>query len=370
MKIGGNILTSRGWFSGEISFNEKIEGIRGKADVKSRFIVPGFIDVHVHGGGGGDTMDGAAGLEAMTAFHARHGTTALLATTITNPWQNVIHALEGIKSFMAQPQKPAARVLGAHLEGPFVSPHKLGAQPPFAVEPTPERVSAVLEPGVVKVVTIAPEQPGALGAIRSFLEASVRVSLGHTAGRAEDAVAVFELAASLRKSLLVSGTHLYNAMSALEGRSPGVVGALLGNPNAYSEIILDGHHVHPQSFRAAFFAKPDKLMLITDAIRAAGLPDGDYDLGGQPVKLQAGVVRLANGSLAGSVLTMLGAVKNAVSAGLALEVALKLASLHPAQYLGLAGYGKLSEGSVADIVVLSESLEIEAVYVGGQRVTG
>jgi N-acetylglucosamine-6-phosphate deacetylase len=368
MKIGGNILTSRGWFSGELSFNEKIEGIRGKADVKSRFIVPGFIDVHVHGGGGGDAMDGASGLEAMTAFHARHGTTSLLATTITNPWQNVLGALHGIKQFMSQPQKPAARILGAHLEGPFVNSHKLGAQPPFAVEPTPERVSATLEPGVVKVVTIAPEIPGALDAIRTFLETGVRVSLGHTAGRAEDALAVFELAAAMKKSLLVSGTHLYNAMSALEGRSPGVVGALLGNPNAYSELILDGHHVHPQSFRAAFFAKPDKLMLVTDAIRAAGLPDGDYDLGGQPVKLQAGAVRLANGSLAGSVLTMLAAVKNAVGAGLALEVALKLASLHPAQYLGLSGYGKLSEGNVADIVVLSESLEIEAVYVGGQRV--
>ncbi|NJK43865.1 MAG: amidohydrolase family protein [Pleurocapsa sp. SU_196_0] len=231
-----------------------------------------------------------------------------------------------------------------------------------------ERVREILEFGVVKVVTIAPEMPGALTAIEAFLEANVRVSLGHTAATAEEASAVFALAASLKKTSFVSGTHLFNAMGGLEGRNPGVVGALLGNPNVYSEIILDGHHVHFTSFPRAFFAKPDKLLLVTDAIRAAGQPDGTYDLGGQPVRLEAGAVHLENGSLAGSVLTMLEAVRNAVKAGLALEVACRLASLYPAQYLGLPGFGKLENGNTADLVVLSEDLEIEAVYVGGQQV--
>ncbi len=367
MKLSGQILTSRGWFQGEMTFSDKIEKIGSKLSVKERFIVPGFVDVHVHGGGGGDTMDGVDGIRTLARFHASHGTTSLLATTITNPWENVLHVLNAIKTSMSEPTG-GARVVGAHLEGPFINPERLGAQPPNTVEPTPERVRQVLESGVVKVVTIAPEIPHALEAIETFLEAGVRVSLGHTAGTAEDANAVFDLATKLRKSLLVSGTHLYNAMGGLEGRKPGIVGALFGNPNAYSELILDGHHVHFSAFRAAFFAKPDKLMLVTDAMRAAGQPDGEYDLGGQTATLSHGQVRLPNGSLAGSVLTMLEAVRNAVKAGLALEVALKLASLHPAQYLGLHGFGKFENGNVADIVVLSDNLELEAVYIGGQRI--
>ena len=370
MKLKGNILTSRGWFLGEIAFGATIEGIRGKADAKPRYIVPGFVDVHVHGGGGGDAMDGASGLSAMTRFHAAHGTTALLATTITNPWDKVLAALEGIRRFSSDvsPKAFGSRVIGAHLEGPFINPKRLGAQPAFTVIPTPDRVREILELGVVKVVTIAPEMEGAIEAIKLFLEADVRVSLGHTAASAEIALEVFALAAKLGKSQLICGTHLYNAMGGLEGRNPGLVGALLGNPNSYAEIILDGHHVHNSAFRAAFFAKPDKLMLISDAIRAAGQPEGEYDLGGQLVRLEGGAVRLPNGTLAGSVLTMLAAVKNAVAAGLALEVALKLASLHPAQYLGLQGYGKLTVGAVADLVVLSESLEVEAVFIGGHQV--
>ncbi len=365
MKLKGNILTSRGWFLGEIAFGQAIESIRGKSDAKPRYIVPGFIDVHVHGGGGGDAMDGASGLSAMTRFHAAHGTTALLATTITNPWDQVLEALAAIGRFTSS---GGSRVLGAHLEGPFINPDRLGAQPPFTVLPTLERVQAILELGVVKVVTIAPELDGALEAISLLLEAGVRVSLGHTAAHAEIVNEVFALAAKLGKSSLICGTHLYNAMGGLEGRNPGVVGALLGNPNSYAEIILDGHHVHNSAFRAAFFAKPDKLMLMTDAIRAAGQPDGEYDLGGQSVRLSGGAVRLPNGALAGSVLTMLGAIKNAVAAGLALEVAFKLASLHPAQYLGLSGYGKLTVGATADLVVLSDALEVEAVFVGGTQV--
>jgi N-acetylglucosamine-6-phosphate deacetylase len=367
MKLTGRILSSRGWFDGELLFSDKIEAFKGKQEVKERYIVPGFVDVHVHGGDGGDTMDGANGIRTLSRFHARHGTTSLLATTITNPWANVLRALEGVRETMRSPTG-GARVVGAHLEGPFINPNRLGAQPPNTVEPTLERVREVLEFGVVKVVTIAPELPGALEAIKLFLQAGVRVSLGHTAATAEQVNAAFEVASSLKKVSQMSGTHLFNAMGGLEGRNPGVVGALLGNPNCYAELILDGHHVHFSSFRAAFFAKPDKLMLITDAMRAAGQSDGEYDLGGQMAKLEGGAVRLPNGSLAGSVLTMADAVRNAVKAGLALEVACKLASLHPAQYLELHGHGRLQNGNVADIVVLDDNLEVEAVYVSGTQV--
>ena len=367
MKLSGQILTPRGWHSGELEFDTRILGIRSKFNAPNRFIVPGFIDVHVHGGGGGDTMDGLEGIQKLAAYHAQHGTTALLATTITNPWKNVLSALKNTHKAMNTPHWTGSRILGAHLEGPFVSPYKLGAQPPFTLDPTPERVQAVLELEVIKVVTLAPEIPHALEAAKLFLEAGVRVSLGHTIGTSEDASKIFELASQLKRATQISGTHLYNAMGGLEGRKPGVLGALLGNPNAYGEVILDFLHVHPSSFRAAFFAKPEKLMLITDAMRASGMPDGQYDLGGQMARLENGAVKLPDGTLAGSVLTMLGAVQNAVKAGLALEVAVKLASSHPAQYLGLTDCGKIAKNARADLVVLREDLSLEAVYIDGKQ---
>jgi N-acetylglucosamine-6-phosphate deacetylase len=368
MKLVGHILTPRGWFDGELEFDQKITNIRGKQTVPNRYIAPGFIDVHVHGGGGGDTMDGFDGLEKLAKHHAKHGTTALLATTITNPWPNIMRSLESIKTATQDPDWDGAQILGAHLEGPFISPNRLGAQPPHALEPNLELIQSALKLDVIKVVTLAPELPNALEAARAFLEAGVRVSLGHTTATAEQTNAVFELASSLKRASQVSGTHLYNAMGGLEGRNPGALGALLANPNAYGEIILDGHHVHPTSFRATFFAKPEKLMLVTDAIRASGLSDGVYDLGGQPVRLEHGAVKLKDGTLAGSVLTMIEAVQNAVKAGLALEVALKLASSHAAQYLGLTTKGKISPGYDADLVVLNADSSLESVWIAGREI--
>lgn len=370
MKLSGQILTPRGWHSGELEFERQIIGIRSKLNAPKRFIAPGFIDVHVHGGGGGDTMDGLDGLKTLAAYHAQHGTTALLATTITNPWKNILKALKNIQKAVNAADWTGSRIIGAHLEGPFISPHKLGAQPAFMLEPTAENVKKVLESGVIKVVTLAPELNGALLAAQLFLEAGVRVSLGHTIGTSDHANAIFELSSQLKRASQVGGTHLYNAMGGLEGRKPGVLGALLANPNAWGEVILDLQHVHPSSFRAAFFAKPEKLLLITDAMRAAGMPDGHYDLGGQMARLENGAVTLPDGTLAGSVLTMLGAVQNAVGAGLALEVALKLASSHPAQYLGLTDCGKIAKHTRADLVVLREDLSLEAVFIGGKKIVG
>jgi N-acetylglucosamine-6-phosphate deacetylase len=363
MKISGQILTPRGWHSGELEFDSRIVGIKSKLSAPNRYIAPGLIDVHVHGGGGADTMDGVDGIHTLSEYHAKHGTTGLLATTITNPWKNVLAALKNVKKAMAF--TGGARILGAHLEGPFVSPHKLGAQPPFALLPTLERVDKVLESQVIRVVTLAPELEGAVAAAKRFLEADVRVSLGHTVGSAEDAEQIFAVASHLRRASQVGGTHLYNAMGGLEGRKPGVLGALFANPNAWGEVILDLQHVHPASFRTAFFAKPEKLMLITDAMRASGMPNGQYDLGGQMATLVNGAVTLPDGTLAGSVLTMHQAVKNAVHSGLALEVALKLASNHAAQYLGLTDCGKIQKNARADLIVLREDLSLEAVYVGG-----
>ncbi len=365
--LQGRILTPDGWHDGKIEFGTSIESIKyGSLPQYSRYIVPGFIDVHVHGGGGFDTMDGVPGIRGMSAFHAKHGTTGLLATTITNPWNNVVTALENAKQVMLEPS-PGAQVLGVHLEGPFVSPFRLGAQPNFVVEPTLERVQEVLAFEVIRVVTIAPEQPKAPEACELFARAGVRVSFGHTVAssdQVESAIRIVDEAGGFS-----SGTHLFNAMGGLEGRNPGIVGAILANPNVWAELILDGHHVHFSSFKAALNAKPDRLMLITDAMRAAGMPDGAYDLGGQVASVAQGTARLENGSLAGSVLTMDQAIRNAVHAGLNLETAIDLASSHPARYLGFSNKGKLLPGCDADIVVLDDRLEVQAVFVAGIQVS-
>jgi N-acetylglucosamine-6-phosphate deacetylase len=369
--LEGQIWTLEGWQPGRLSFGQQITGLNPLSAAQNgrapeRYLVPGLIDVHVHGGGGHDAMDGEDGVRGLARFHARHGTTALLATTITNPWPKLLTALASIERVMQRPEPGEACVLGAHLEGPFVNPLKLGAQPPFTVLPTPQLLAEVLAPGVVRVVTLAPELPGALEAAQSFAQAGVRVSLGHTIASAEQAGAV--IGAVLAAGSEVSGTHLYNAMTGLTGREPGVVGALLAEPRAHAEVILDGHHVHRASFLTALRAKPGRLMLITDAMRAAGMPDGEYDLGGQRATVQGGQARLAGGSLAGSLLTLDAALRQAVSAGVPLHGAVALASLHPARYLGLQDRGRLEPGMRADVLMLSPELDVEGVYIGGEQI--
>jgi N-acetylglucosamine-6-phosphate deacetylase len=199
-----------------------------------------------------------------------------------------------------------------------------------------------------------------------FARAGVRVSIGHSVATTEQVETALEMVH--KAGGVSSGTHLFNAMGGLEGRNPGIVGAILANTQTWAELILDGHHVHFSSFKTAFNAKPERLMLITDAMRAAGMPDGAYDLGGQMALVSGGMAKLETGSLAGSLLTMDQAVRNAVNAGLNLETAINLASNHPAQYLGLTQKGSLEPGNDADIVVLDDNLEIQAVFVAGVQV--
>ncbi len=375
ISLEGRILSAIGWVEGVIRFeNSILEITPASIPASAPWIVPGFIDVHVHGGAGADTMDGEDEVLELARFHATHGTTALLPTTITNPWLNVLEGLRYVRRAMKMQAESlqmgdnltGARVLGAHLEGPFISPKRLGAQPPFTLEPTAERLAEALEFGVIRVVTLAPEIGRSLEAAHAFAAAGVRVSIGHTAATTEQTELLLEVVH--RSNGIASGTHLFNAMGGLEGRNPGIVGALLGNPRAWAEVILDGHHVHASSFRTAYHAKPERLMLITDAMRAAGMEDGEYDLGGQTVYVGNGTCTLEGGSLAGSLLTMDQAVRNAVKAGLSLEIAVKLARAHPAKYLGLEKKGSLEVGKEADIVVLDEHLNVSSVHIEGRQV--
>lgn len=347
---------------------------RGHGDADTPWLVPGFVDVHVHGGGGGDAMDGPEAVRAMARAHLRGGTTAMLPTTMTNPWTAVMRALHGVAAVAAEDAAgdgsaaagDRAAVLGAHLEGPFISPDRLGAQPPFALRPTEALLDEVMDLGVVRLATVAPEEdPGAVAA-RRFAEAGVRVSAGHTMASAETVEAWS--AAVKAVGGVWGGTHLYNAMTGLSGRVPGAIGALLGDEQAYAELIVDGHHVAPASVRTAFAAKGKRLLLITDAIRAVGLGDGSTSLGGQEVRVQDGKATLADGTLAGSVLTMDRAVRTAVAMGVAPERALRAATEAPAAYLGLRDRGRLVEGVVADVLRLSPGLELLGVWRAGRQV--
>ena len=363
----GRLLLPGGSFvSGTLHFGTHITALVAGPQTGGPLILPGFVDTHVHGGGGGDAMDGAEGVRTLARLHARHGTTTLLPTTMTNPWEKILAALRGVREVMDTGGVPGgADVPGAHLEGPFISPQRLGAQPPCTLAPTPERVAEVLALDVVRAVTLAPEVEGGQAAALAFAQAGVRVGIGHTVADADTVQACLQAvhAAGGR----TAGTHLFNAMGGIQGREPGVPGALLADPHSFAEIILDGFHLHPLSFLLARAAAPERVLLITDAMRAAGQGDGESELGGQPVTVTGGRASLAGGSLAGSVLTMDVALKNAVSVGVPLPEASRMLSRTPARSLGLEDRGELRVGKRADLVVLTDDLEVQEVYVGGER---
>ncbi|PNY80470.1 N-acetylglucosamine-6-phosphate deacetylase [Deinococcus koreensis] len=366
--LSGQLVTGDQLRPGRLEFASTIQAVIPAGDApEGLLILPGFIDTHVHGGDGADTMDGADAVRRLARFHARHGTTTLYPTTVTNPWPGVLQALQAVHEVRARgPLAGGPDIPGAHLEGPFISPQRLGAQPPDTLLPTPELIRQVLALDVVRAVTIAPELPGALEAALSLGRAGVRIGVGHTRADAET-VSAF-LAALREAGVRTCATHLFNAMGGIEGREPGVPGALLADPHAFLEVILDGLHVHPTSFRLARAAAPERVLLITDAMRAAGQAEGESELGGQRVLVRGGAARLENGSLAGSLLTLDGALRRAVQAGIPLPEASRMLSAVPARSMGLSDRGELAVGQRADVVVLDRALNVQAVYVGGQPV--
>jgi N-acetylglucosamine-6-phosphate deacetylase len=364
--LTGRILTPAGLQEGTLHFGAQIDRFEpGAIPADAPLVVPGFIDVHVHGGGGADTMDGAGGVRTLAAHHLKHGTTTLYPTTITSPWRDVLTALRGVAQVMSEADPALPDIPGAHLEGPFINPQRLGAQPPFALPPTPALVAEALDTGAVKLVTLAPELEGGFAAIRQFSEAGVRVSFGHT--RADYLMTLQALEAVDEAGGVAGFTHLYNAMGGLEGRSPGVVAAALTDGSAYAELIFDLHHVDPGSFRVAQLAKAGHLLFITDAIRAAGQPEGTTELGGQHVTVLDGQARLLDGTLAGSVLTMDQALRSARAEGVDWPAIADLLSGAAARYMGLYDRGELSAGKRADIVVLDDALQVQRVYLQGLR---
>jgi len=361
--INGNILTPDGWIHGAISFAHRIAGIDGGTVDPSvnadDYIIPGFIDLHVHGGGGQDIMQGGDAPHVIAAMHAQHGTTSLLATTMTAPPHEITAALKAIGAACKERRPGSARILGVHLEGPYINSGKLGAQPNFARHATLAEVQGLGAHAPMRLITVAPEIAGHLRLVRELSEAGIRVQIGHTLGSYEDGVAALEHGAA-------GFTHLFNAMTPLHHREPGMVGAALAHAQ-YAELIPDLLHVHPGAIQVALRAIP-RLYCVTDSTAATGMPDGEYMLGRHRVQKCMGGVRLPDGTLAGSTLTMDQALRNLVGLGLEIADASRRVSTYAADYLGETERGRLAPGCHADIVVLDRDLKIKAVYVEGELV--
>jgi N-acetylglucosamine-6-phosphate deacetylase len=316
---------------------------------------PGFIDLQVNGFGGVDFLDAdsAAYRRAGDAL-LETGVTAYLPTLITSPEDQLLAAMRELPQDAERP-----RILGIHLEGPFLSPARLGTHlAKFRRDPDPALLDRLLAGGPVRVMTLAPELSGADDLIDRLLARGVTVSLGHSDATADQANDAFDRGVR-------TVTHLFNAMRPFRHRDPGIVGAALARDDIVVQIILDGIHLAPETAQVISRVAGGRIALVTDAITAAGVSDGSFSLGDVEVKVHDGTVRGPDGVLAGSVLTMIEAVRNMAALGVPLPVAVNAATLTPANVLGVRDAGRLAVGEAADVVVLDDRLEIDRVLVAG-----
>jgi N-acetylglucosamine-6-phosphate deacetylase len=343
----------------------------GPADVAlaDGMLVPGFVDLQVNGYYGAELMDAdPAAWARLVRRLSETGTTAIAATFITAPLTRLRAALATAAQFWKD-LPTGARVLGIHLEGPFISPARRGAHnEAWILDPTPAAIDELVAAGDgrLRLVTLAPERPGALDAISRLTAAGVLVSVGHS-----DATAAQVAQAADRGARMV--THLFDAQRPLHHREPGVVGQALTDPRLTSGLIADLHHVSPQACLIAFTAAPGRIAIVTDAAACAGMPPGRYLLGGEPIELPPGAgqppVR-ADGTLAGSALRMDVGVANMVAAGVDLPAAVAAATRVPADLIGCPDLGRIAPGAAGDLVWLGPDLQARATWIGGRQVFG
>ncbi len=367
IKNVGIVKTNIGIENGRIAYIGNEENIEPIFETDG-IVVPGFIDEHIHGAGGADAMDGTVeALQTISEFLAREGTTGFLATTMTQSPENITNALKAVKKVREKGEYKGAEVLGVHLEGPFISPKHVGAQPlEYVATPDAELFDKYNEASgnSIKIVTLAPEVEGGLGLVKHLSNIGVVASVGHTGGKYADVVNAVAAGAT-------NVTHTYNAQTGLHHREAGVVGAAMLLDELNCEMICDTIHVSVPAIKLVIKNKPhDKYTLITDAMRAKGMPDGKSELGGQEVFVNNGEARLADGTLAGSVLKMNVAVKNLVEkAGVSFTDAIDFATYNPAKNIGVLNErGTIEVGKRADLTVLNSDFEVLYTLVNGKIV--
>ena len=371
--VNGKIILPDSIVEGRaLLFDEKIAGLSETVpegaeiiDAKGRYVAPGLVDIHIHGYLGEDTSDGSVeGIRKMAEGIVKNGVTAWLPTTMTVSYDDLRHAFDAVRVLMDKKNNPkGAQIMGIHAEGPFINPSKKGAQAVEYIRPA-DAPFLIENSDVIRIVTIAPEMPGALDCIREVTEkTSILVSMGHTAANYETAKAGIE--AGVRHA-----THLFNAMTPLNHRDPGVVGASLADDRVSTELIADTFHISPDLFGLVAKVKGDNLILITDCTRAGGLEDGEYTLGGQPIFVKGIECRLADGTIAGSVLKLNNAIRNMRDhTSLPLEQIVRMASINAARCIGLdKTKGSLEAGKDADIILADENFAVSETIIAGETV--
>jgi N-acetylglucosamine-6-phosphate deacetylase len=355
--------------SGRVTFSNRITSIEPASAVGSDYILPGFIDLQVNGSHGIDVMTAPVDSLLTLARHlAREGTTAWMPTAVTAPIENIARVHNSISAAIetsaSDSSADCASILGMHLEGPFISPLRLGAHPPLNLEPRGAAFETVLGMNSLRLITLAPELVGAIDAIKRLAARGVIVSIGHTNATLEEANA--GIAAGARMF-----THLFNAMRPLNHRDPGVIAAALAPSRALSAIIPDGVHVHPSILDLAYRTRgKDGMLLVTDKVVLAGTSiDRDANVGRDTATIREGAARLASGTLAGSIISMLDGVRLMVEKTSAtIADAAVMAATNPAILLGAPDRGRLQKDTRADLIVLSPALELKSVFIAGREI--
>ena len=356
--VFGGFSVENGCFSNVFSGDSNEDGV----DLCGAYVIPGLIDIHIHGAVGADFSDGnQEGLDRMAAFLAKSGVTSFLPTSMTLPYETLSAAFQTAKNRIDEPLDGCARVLGIHMEGPYFSEKKRGAQnAAYLKKPDPDGFRALYNGcgGSVRIVDVAQELEGA-AAFTKEISSFCKVSVAHTDSAYEDASAVFAAGADHL-------THLFNAMPPIHHRKPGVIGAASEREDIVAELICDGQHIHPSIVRLAFRLFPGRICLISDALRCCGMPDGAYELGGQTVYLKDNVARLEDGTIAGAASHLFRDLRNAVAFGIPLKDAINAATLIPAKEAGYGdSLGSIEKGKHADFVICDPELQLQQVFIGG-----
>lgn len=358
--IKGKIINYNESFFGEIIFNQNINKINKIENFNNDvIIIPGFVDLHCHGGNGFDTMEGYSSIKEMSNFHLLHGTTTLLPTTWTSGFDNILKTLKSIDELINDENN---NIEGIHLEGPFINPNKLGAQPALTQLPSYDFIENILKDVDIKIITLAPEIEGMNEFIDFLINKDIRVQFGHT-------LADFKTTNEYLEKYNLGFTHLYNAMSGHSSRKSGVLSAALLN-GKHAEIICDGYHVSEQAIKIAKKCIPG-LYAVSDSISATGLSDGEYNFAGIEIIKKNNIVTIKDSNtLAGSAINMYQTFKNLIQMSFSFEEAVEMTSYNAAKYLNLNNIGLIKENKISNFIVLDNNLNLVDIYFNGKKING